>query len=265
MKHSIRVLLPLLACLILLGACSSSRTMVDPALTLQPDTFRTKVSHYPNPDEEYALEFLDVYDPWEPMNRGLYAFNAQLDTNVVLPVTNAYVAVTPPPLREGVNNVINNLNELNTLTNSLLQGKGKKSAITTGRFLINSTFGLFGLMDLASNNRSLKRQQEDFGQTFGVWGFGSGPYFVMPLLGPSNVRDTVGFGADFLFLYLEMKYTYRMLGVKVTRGMAYTELLIRALNRRANTPFTYYETGSPFEYEMIRFIYTKKRELDIKR
>ncbi len=249
-----------------LGACAglSKTSRVDPVLTLEPSEFRTEVNHWPEPGD-HALDFLDVYDPWEPMNRNLYDFNAVLDEAFVLPVTKGYETVIPSPVRKGVNNVIGNLNELPILVNCLLQGKIKKSAITTSRFLINTTMGIGGLMDLASGADNLKKQEEDVGQTLGVWGFSNGPYFVMPLFGPSNVRDTVGFGGDFLLLLLEMKYTYRLLGVKNTRSVAITELVIRALNRRSNEPFRYHSTGSPFEYEMIRFIYTKKRELDIKR
>lgn len=251
--------------LLLLGACGPyAKNIAAPGLSLEPGKFRTEVNHWPEEDAEHDIDFLEIYDPWEPMNRGLYKFNADFDSGIMLPLTNAYETVTPPPLRTGVHNVIQNLNEVPTFVNCVLQGKIEKSVITTGRFLINSTLGVFGLFDWASESESLKLQKEDFGQTFGVWGFGNGPYFVMPFFGPSNVRDTVGFGADFFFLMMQMKYTYKLLGVKNTMTVAYTELMLRALNRRSNTPFRYHSTGSPFEYELIRFVYTKKRELDIK-
>jgi len=247
-----------------LGACGKSvTTRIDPALNLDSKDFRTAANHWPE-EGEHDLDFLEIYDPWEPMNRHLYDFNAGLDEVLLLPVTNVYDTVLPSPVRTGVDNVIENLNEVPTLVNCLLQGKGEKSAITTSRFLINSTFGVFGLWDVASNSDSLKRQDEDFGQTLGVWGFGAGPYFVMPVFGPSNVRDTFGFGGDFLMLLMQMKYTYKALGVKNTMSVAVTELVIRALNRRSTTAFRYHSTGSPFEYELVRFIYTEKRELDIK-
>ena len=198
---------------------------------------------------------MGIYDPWEPMNRHIYNFNAGLDEYFMLPITTGYETVLPSPVRSGISNFIQNANEVPTLVNCLLQGKMEESAITTSRFFINSTFGIVGLMDLASKNPSLKLQDEDFGQTLGVWGVGNGPYFVMPLFGPSNVRDTFGFGGDFLLVLLQMKYAYKMLGVKHTKTLAYTELVIRALNRRSNISFRYHETGSPFEYELIRFIY----------
>lgn len=265
MKQSPFFLVLLLFGLLQLGACAPyAKNMVDPDLTMEPSTFRTEINHWPH-DGDHDFDFLEVYDPWEPMNRSLYKFNADLDKGVVLPVTDAYEAVIPPPVRTGVSNVIQNLNEVPIFVNSMLQGKIRKSAITTSRFLINSTFGMLGVMDLASDSESLKRQNEDFGQTFGVWGFGNGPYYVMPLFGPSNLRDSFGFGADFLFLLYQMHFTYKLLGVKETKSVAYTEIALRALNRRSNTSFRYYSTGSPFEYELVRFIYTKKRELDIRR
>lgn len=247
-----------------LGACVASKAKIDPALNLEPSQFRTEARHWPE-QRKHEFDFLSVNDPWEPLNRNLYSFNSGFDEYFMLPVTTVYEGVIPAPARKGVSNVIQNANELGTLVNCLLQGKFEKGAITTSRFLINTTFGMFGLFDLASNNKKLKLQKEDFGQTFGVWGIGAGPYFVMPFFGPSNLRDTAGFGADFLWLIFEMKHAYRLIGVKNTRTVAYTELVLRALNRRSNTPFRYHSTGSPFEYELVRFIYSLQRELDIKR
>jgi len=128
-----------------LGACGKSvTTRIDPALNLDSKDFRTAANHWPE-EGEHDLDFLEIYDPWEPMNRHLYDFNAGLDEVLLLPVTNVYDTVLPSPVRTGVDNVIENLNEVPTLVNCLLQGKGEKSAITTSRFLINSTFGVFGL------------------------------------------------------------------------------------------------------------------------
>jgi phospholipid-binding lipoprotein MlaA len=250
---------------LLLGGCGAAVTKrVEPTLALEPTGFRTEVQRWPA-QSATDLDFLDVYDPWEPMNRNLYDFNAGLDTYVLLPAVGVYKAVLPQPVRTGVKNFIRNLNELPVLLNCMLQGSFEKSAITTSRFLINSTFGVGGLMDVASGADGLPRQEEDVGQTLGVWGVGNGPYFVMPVMGPSNLRDTVGFGGDFLLLYLEMKYAYQLAGVQDGYDTAIVELVIRSLNLRANTPFRYHGTGSPFEYELVRFIYTKKRELDIQR
>lgn len=251
-----------------LAGCGASVTrMADPDLTLPPSKFHTEVNRWPDTVGSSAFAVMDVYDPWEPMNRNLYSFNAGFDDYVFLPATRTYEAVVPPPLRTGVHNFITNANEVRTLLNSLLQGKMKKCGITASRLLINSTFGVLGLWDPASRNPKLKRQEEDFGQTLGVWGFGNGPYFVMPFLGPSNVRDTVGFGGDFMLLWWQMHTFYQTVGIDEAKTMtwAITELVLRSLDLRSNTPFRYYKTGSPFEYELVRFIYTKKRELDIQK
>lgn len=262
--HILKSLLAL-ALLSFLGACGAATTThVAPDLNLPASKFQTTANHWPE-TRKHNLQFMEVNDPWEPMNRHIYDFNAGFDEYFMLPVTSGYETVLPSPVRSGVSNVIQNVNELPTLVNCLLQGKLKKSAITTTRFLINSTFGLAGIMDVASDNPDYTLQKEDFGQTLGVWGIGNGPYFVMPLFGPSNLRDTAGFGGDFVLVLLQMKHTYRLLGIENTKTVGYAELVIRALNRRSNTAFRYHETGSPFEYEMIRFIYTKKRELDIQR
>ena len=258
----------LAACVLLLAGCGASVTkMADPDLTLPPSGFRTEVNRWPDTVGTSAIEVLKVYDPWEPMNRNLYEFNAGFDEYVFLPATRGYEAVVPSPVRSGVHNFITNANEVRTLVNSLLQAKMKKSGITVSRLLINTTFGVGGLWDPASKNPKLQRQDEDFGQTLGVWGFGNGPYFVMPFMGPCNVRDTVGFGGDFLLLWWQMHTVYDTLGVDEanTMGWAIAELVIRALDLRSSTPFRYHQTGSPFEYELVRFIYTKKRELDIRK
>lgn len=258
-------LLPAVLVLLFTSGCGPKVVDVtDPQAGLSPPEFRTTVHHWPEAGSQ-SLRFLDIYDPWEPMNRNLYEVNATLDKYVMLPAANAYKLVLPAPVRSGVKNFFANLNELPTALNSLLQGRFKKVAISFSRFLINSSFGLLGVRDLASRNDKLPRQNEDVGQTLGYWGLGPGPYFVMPILGPSNVRDTVGFGGDLLVLYVEVEMLYQAAGVETQTPLDLTDLILRGLNIRANTAFSYHSTGSPFEYEMVRFIYTKKRELDIQR
>lgn len=257
----------LLAALILplMGGCGPKVVGVaDPQAGLPPSGFHTTIHHWPT-DDSKALRFLDIYDPWEPMNRNLYEVNATLDKYVMLPVATLYRVFIPEPIRTGVKNFFNNLNEMPTAFNSVLQGRMEKAAISFSRFLINSSFGLLGVRDLASRNKKLPRQHEDVGQTLGYWGLGPGPYFVMPIMGPSNVRDAVGFGGDILVLYIEMEMIYHAAGIDNKQPLDLANLAIRGVNIRANTAFSYHSTGSPFEYEMVRFIYTKKRELDIQR
>src|SRR5450755_209098 len=138
----------------------------------------------------------DPGDPWERYNRAAYAFNDTVDRAVLKPVARGYKAATPDVVRQGVGNFFGNLSDIPTVANDVLQGQFKSAATHVGRVAINSTFGLLGLVDLATR-MGMERQRADFGQTLGVWGLDSGPYLVLPLLGPSSVRDTAGLGVDF--------------------------------------------------------------------
>ncbi len=133
----------------------------------------------------------EVSDPLEPANRVVYKFNDMLDRAVLKPTAEGYVKVVPAAARTSVRNFYNNLLEPITIINDVLQAKGQQAAGDTMRFGFNTIFGVFGLFDV-STGWGLERHQEDFGQTFAVWGFGEGWYMVLPLLGPSTARDTVG-------------------------------------------------------------------------
>jgi phospholipid-binding lipoprotein MlaA len=134
-------------------------------------------------------------DPFEPMNRVTAAFNAGLDKALVKPLAQAYQFVTPQPIRMMVGNFFGNLSDLWTGANNLLQGKPKNAASDFTRFTVNTVWGLLGLVDIASD-LGLEKNNEDFGQTLGVWGVPPGPYLVLPILGPSSVRDTGGLIPD---------------------------------------------------------------------
>ncbi len=127
-------------------------------------------------------------DPFETVNRATYKFNDVVDKAVLSPVARGYQAVTPEFLRTGISNVFSNIGDVATAFNNLLQGKGEDAANDVGRVLINSTFGVFGLIDIATPG-GLEKHNEDFGQTLGKWGVGSGPYLVLPIVGPSTLRD----------------------------------------------------------------------------
>ena len=127
-------------------------------------------------------------DPWESINRPIFRFNDTLDTYALKPVARGYQAVTPQFLEDGVHNVFSNIGEVGNLANNLLQGKLHDAGVDTSRLIFNTTFGLLGFFDVASK-MGLQRSDEDFGQTLGAWGVGSGPYLVLPLLGPSSLRD----------------------------------------------------------------------------
>ncbi len=127
-------------------------------------------------------------DPWESWNRGVYKFNDVLDRAVAKPVAKTYVRIVPHPIRTGVSNFFDNLSTTTVMINDALQGKFRASANDLGRFLLNSTVGLGGILDPATS-AGLDKNNEDFGQTLGHWGVHPGPFFELPLLGPSDVRD----------------------------------------------------------------------------
>ena len=134
-------------------------------------------------------------DPWHNVNRKVYAFNKVIDNALLSPASRAYAAVTPDPVEQGVENFFNNLSEIGNFANHLLQGKPAQAINDAGRLVVNSTVGVYGLFDVAAYF-GMYSQAEDFGQTLGYWGVESGPYVVLPLLGPSNLRDSVSLAVD---------------------------------------------------------------------
>lgn len=134
-------------------------------------------------------------DPLEGVNRGVYKFNDVTDKALIKPVAKAYKFVTPSPIRTGFNNFFTNLGSITTVLNDLLQFKFAHAFTDAGRFIINSTFGLAGFIDVAGKD-NIALRKEDFGQTLGFWGVGNGAYVVLPFLGPSSLRDTAGLVVD---------------------------------------------------------------------
>lgn len=134
-------------------------------------------------------------DPWEGFNRKVFAFNDVVDRYALKPAARGYRFITPDPVETGVGNFFSNLGEPRTVLNSLLQGKVRNASIATSRFLINTTVGIGGLWDVASR-MEITGQEEDFGQTLGTWGWEESRYLVLPLLGPSTLRDTGGLPVD---------------------------------------------------------------------
>ncbi len=138
----------------------------------------------------------DPRDPLEPVNRAVYGFNEQVDKAVLKPVAQGYNKVVPPPVRGGVSSFFGNFGDVTTAVNNLLQLKVGRAANDAGRVLVNSTVGILGFFDVATR-LGLEKHDEDFGQTLGVWGLPDGPYLVLPLLGPSTVRDSAGLVGDY--------------------------------------------------------------------
>lgn len=134
-------------------------------------------------------------DPWEGYNRAIFSFNEGLDRTIIKPVAKGYEKVVPSPVNTIITNFFNNIGDLLIAANNLLQGKVIDSASDLGRVALNSTLGIGGLIDVATG-MTLEKHDEDFGQTFAIWGLGNGPYFMLPLIGPATIRDTFGFLAD---------------------------------------------------------------------
>lgn len=137
-----------------------------------------------------------IPDPWEPFNRRVYVFNEGFDRYFMKPVAKGYKAVTPEPAEQGVSNFFANLSDFKTAFNDFLQLKVWDGVSDSGRFLINSTLGIVGLVDVASE-MGLEKHNEDFGQTLGRWGMPSGPYVMLPFLGPSTTRDAPSLVIDY--------------------------------------------------------------------
>ncbi len=133
----------------------------------------------------------DERDPWQGFNRKVYSFNDALDRAFLVPAASSYRAVTPDIAEQGVSNFFSNLGDVGVAFNNTLQFKFLDAASDIGRIIVNSTIGLLGFMDVASR-MGLEKHEEDFGQTLGYWGMGTGPYIVLPLFGPSNLRDGPG-------------------------------------------------------------------------
>ena len=252
-KHS-----TLIIALLLAGGQALAANQVD------PDGFTNPLQHLQfNPGldqqefERASSDALQVYDPLESWNRRVYHFNYRFEQWVFLPVVNGYRYVTPGFLRTGVSNFFNNLGDVPNLLNSLLQFKGQRSMEITGRLLLNTTIGIAGLWDPATA-MGLPRKNEDFGQTLGFYGVPGGAYFVLPILGPSNLRDTGGLVVDF-----NAESAINYLNVSEVSSNHPEIWVLRAIDKRYQTSFRYGQLNSPFEYEKVRYVYTESRKLQI--
>ena len=197
---------------------------------------------------------MHTYDPWERINRFTYRFNARFDEAIFLPVANTYRRI-PAPVRSGVHNFFGNLSEVDSVINYTLQWRLMSGVRSLGRFVINSTLGIGGLFDLAAKLK-LPGMPTGLSSTLARWGMHPGPYLVIPLLGPSTLRDGLGFLGDYAT-------SYGVDVAKLYRGDASWGLgVVNAVDQRSNVSFRYYATGSPFEYENIRFLYVRKRLIE---
>lgn len=199
-------------------------------------------------------------DPLEGLNRGIFEFNRIADRVLLKPVARAYRGVLPRQAQDSVRSTLRNLRSPVILANDVLQGDMDRAGTTIGRFLVNSTLGVLGLFDVASQ-LGIPFHDEDFGQTLAVWGVGEGPYIVLPLLGPSNPRDTVGIASEFFLdpvnLYLhkeDLDYlSYVRTGLRVVDARARS---IDVLDELERTSIDYYAA--------IRSLYRQQRANDIR-
>ncbi len=193
-------------------------------------------------------------DPLEPLNRGFYKLNKTIDALYINPTSKIYDKIIPEAIRKLISNFFGNLNEIPTIINSLLQTKYKQAADSTARFTINSTLGVGGLFDIASKAK-IKHAKEDFGKTLAVWGYQDSHYLVLPIVGPTTVRDGVGFvGNAFITVpyYLKPKWRncYEFSYVVNRRSeLQETESLITA--------------AGVDEYTLVRDAYLQHREYTI--
>jgi phospholipid-binding lipoprotein MlaA len=230
---------------VLLGGCAATPRL-PPGIAAHPEL--AEVVQQPS--------VLDVYDPLEPFNRVVYNFNAGFDRYIFLPIVRAYEFLTPDFVEDRVSDFFDNIGEIPTFANGLLQLKPETAGRSATRFIVNTMFTA-GLFDLAGA-RGVERTSEDFGQTLGHWGVGRGPYLVIPVLGPSNLRDGAGFLADSLMLW-----SATPAAVSGTLPYYAVRFGLQPVDTRHRIAFRYYGTGSPFEYDLVRLIYTETRELGI--
>lgn len=191
-------------------------------------------------------------DPWESYNRNMYRFNMALDRAVLKPAAETYQSVVPEPARIGISNFYSNIEDVSNTVNNILQGKVDAGLADLGRFLINSTLGVGGLIDIATP-AGIEKSNEDFGQTLGVWGVPSGPYFVIPFLGPSSARDAPARYFDPRFFYdrdiSNVFVRNSLLALDIVRSRAFVLRADKVLE----------EAGAIDEYAFVRDAWLQRR------
>lgn len=194
-------------------------------------------------------------DPLEGFNRAMFTVNDKFDQIALKPVATAYKNWLPSFVQTGVNNFFGNLADVWSAANGYLQGNGVDGTTAVMRVAVNTTFGLGGLLDVSSA-AGLQKKNKDFGQTLGVWGVGSGPYLVLPLFGPSNIRDAAALPVDFYGDIWTYKYPVRWRN---------TGSVVRLVDKRANLldASTLLEDAALDKYEFVRDAYTQRRQSQI--
>ena len=210
----------------------------------------------PSDDPEAVAEWHAINDPLEPLNRGIFQFNVGIDKVVIRPLASGYRWLFPSFMRESIKNVLDNLSEPLNFANSLLQGDIGRAGTAAGRLLVNSTIGLAGLFDIAET-MGLEPVDEDFGQTLATWGTGEVAYLILPVLGPSSVRDGLGRGIDFFIN--PINYSLDNAGLE---WVGWTMTAVNGIDQRSRHIETLdeIERTSVDYYAAIRSLYRQRRQ-----
>ena len=197
-------------------------------------------------------------DPLEPLNRAIFSFNETVDGLILDPAQQIYGALVPDPAKTGIRNFLDNLRAPVIFANDVLQGEGERAGTTLARFLVNSTFGIGGIFDAASGFGIGERHDEDFGQTLGTYGIGEGPYLVLPLLGPSSLRDVLGLGVDSLVI--------SPWGYAVDENVLVTQQIIDGVDTRyrLDPAIDDLNANSLDAYVALRSVYRQRRSAEIR-
>jgi phospholipid-binding lipoprotein MlaA len=211
-------------------------------------------------DPEDLSYYLETNDPLEPLNRAVFQFNETADKVVLRPAAVGYRTVVPKGVRIGIRNFLRHLKSPITILNALLQGEGERARDTFGRFLTNTILGLGGLIDVASD-AGIPHHYEDFGQTLAVWGVESGPYLMLPLMGPSNFRDGIGYSIDGVVdpagYYIRTEYGMEGVGVRYTlNAVDWRAANLKTIDELRNSSLDFYAT--------VRSAYRQRRGHEIR-
>lgn len=202
-----------------------------------------------------SVKSADVRDPWEPMNRRIYQFNDAVDTVALKPAAELYVQVLPSVVRTGVSNFLGNLGDVWSMANSAMQLKGQDTVETFMRINVNTFIGLAGILDVASE-MGIEKRREDFGQTLGYWGVQPGPYLMLPLFGPSTLRDALAFPVD-----MQGNVTQRLTDQSTRNALLATRLVdVRSGLLKTVDAI---KAASLDPYSFVRDAYLQKRQNDI--
>ena len=240
-------------------------------IAFEEDGYGILVNNLEELNEDYIVsnqvfQLTGINDSLEPFNRRMYAFNTQIDKKIVYPASRIYAAVVPKPIRKGISNFYNNFSEIPTFVNSVLQLKPGKAVNALGRFVVNSTVGVLGVADVAKN-MGMKRDPETMGDTLGHYGVKTGPFLVLPVLGPSDLRDAVGAGIDSISEGAVRRVAEEKLffdtGVFDKNIYGFTKPVVTGLNASSMSGMRYGDLNSPFEYDLVKAIYYNYRKIQV--